>query len=280
MTAIVSDTKSKGSATLNRTIQVDSSTRGALYPNQALPLTDHPPVVLLAMCLFGEARGESVNTRRAVAQVVVNRARHAHQVFGSQRGLMFHENVVRVVTQRCQFSCFLVTDVNYEKLFDPLSHDNTHVWNSCIEIASVSLASGNAQDSLTDNSDHYFDDSIQPPSWADPAKATVKFGRLQFYRLYLPVPHTSPGKAEPRGEGQLASALPSTSSTLTAASTAAAEALPTSFPAPPPPIFGDFRFGLTGWPRGWELTSLGTRGQAGGSQTMPSATGTGTGENA
>ena len=244
---------------------------GLLYPNQALPLTDQPPVVLLAMCLFGEARGESDDTRRAVAQVIVNRACHPHRVFGSQRGLMFHENIIRVITQPCQFSCFLTSDVNYPKLFDPLCHESKSVWDSCLALASEALLSDKSPDGLTHNSDHYFDDSIQPPSWADPAKATVTIGRLRFYRLYLPAPHTSAGKAEPRGEGQVASRPPSLSTPLSVASAAADKASRMSFPAPAPPTFGEFRFGLTGWPRGWELTSLGTGGQPASPHQSPAA---------
>jgi hypothetical protein len=238
-----------------------------LYPNPAISLSDHPPVVLLAMCLFGEARGESEETRAAVAQVVVNRARHAHRVFGSRRGLMFHENVVSVLTRPFQFSCFLTSDVNYVKLFDPLAYEQYSVWANCLTIASEALRSEKLQDTLTHNSDHYFDDSIEPPTWADPAKETVKFGRLRFFRLYLPALHTGSGWAKPRGEGQVASSLPSIPTPLPAASTTTGEASLMSFPAPRTPHFGDAQFGLTRRLGGWELTSLGTATQAQGSRT-------------
>lgn len=260
MKAIVSDNKQGAPAmSSTHTYHGTQSYLRPLYPNRALPLTDHPPVVLLAMCLFGEARGEADETRRAVAQVIVNRARHPHRVFGSRRGLMFHENVIRVITQPCQFSCLLTNDVNYAKLFDPVSHDGKGVWDSCMALASEALLSDELPDTLTYNSDHYFDDSIQPPSWADPAKATVTIGPLRFYRLYLPAPHTSSGKAEPQGESRVAPRLPSPSTTLSVASTAADKAFPMSFPAPAPSILGKFRIGSTGRPRGWELTSLGAQ---------------------
>ena len=157
-----------------------------LLPNPALPLTDQPPVVLLAMCLLGEARGESPEGRRAVAQVVINRARHPHSVFGSQHGMTLHENLIRVILKPFQFSCFLTSDPNCAKLFHPMDHENSSVWSDCLAIATEFISAKHQPDTLTYNSDHYFDDSIQPPAWADPAMETVAVGRLRFFRLYLP----------------------------------------------------------------------------------------------
>ena len=45
-------------------------------PDPAKPLAQQDPDLLLAMCMFGEARGESEMARRAVAQVVLNRAKN------------------------------------------------------------------------------------------------------------------------------------------------------------------------------------------------------------
>lgn len=229
----------------------------ALYPNRALSLAEQPPVVLLAMCLFGEARGESREARRAVAQVVVNRARHAHPAFGSQRGLPFPENVVRVITRPYQFSCMLRADVNHAKIFDPHGHERPGIWEDCLGIAQQSFTESAANDTLTQNSDHYFDDSIAPPSWADPAKETMKLGRLRFFRLYLP--------ALPSGAGHDAGAPPSLSSSSSVAVLATAGALPTSFPATPPAHFRQSRHGTMRWLGGRELSSLeagGTQGSA------------------
>ena len=140
------------------------------------------------MCVFGEARGESDAARRAVAQVALNRARHPHVVFGSRDGAAFEENLRRVILRPGQFSCFHPSDPNYQKLLRPYEAEDAAVWESCLRCAEEALAQWNEPDMLTANSDHYFDDSIQPPSWADPAKRTVKLGRLNFYRLYLPAP--------------------------------------------------------------------------------------------
>lgn len=230
--------------------------RHPLYPNPALPLADHPPAVLLAMCLFGEGRGETEQTRRAIAQVIVNRARYPHAVFGSQRGLPFHENVVQVILKPCQFSCFLSSDVNYHQLLDPLAHDSSGIWTECLQLATEYMKQPQSPDTLTFNSDHYFDDSIQTPSWADPAKATVTIGRLRFFRLYLPALQSGAGTATPSGAGQTASLPPSLSASSSAAAPAADEAYQMSLPATPPPNIRESRYGLTRWLGGRELSSL------------------------
>jgi len=148
---------------------------------------------LLAMCLFGEARGESAEALRAIAQVILNRARHAHRVFGSRTGASLAENICRVILKPRQFSCFLESDPNYPKLFNPLDYEPPAVWQRCVDTAEEAFARGEQPDTLTLNSDHYFDDSLQTPTWADPSKHTVQIGRLRFYRLYLPRPAAGAG---------------------------------------------------------------------------------------
>ncbi|MCZ6490047.1 MAG: cell wall hydrolase [Acidobacteria bacterium] len=188
-----------GPATTNR--QPERTPKGAptpevLIPDPDKPIAEQELVVLLAMCLFGEARGESDLARRAVAQLLLNRARNPRRVFGSKPEADFTENLRRVILQPWQFSCFNPDDANRAKLLHPLDHEEPAVWERCLRCARQALQAGdyNAQphadqrDELTANSDHYFDDSIQPPSWAHPSKQTVKIGRLNFYRLYLSPP--------------------------------------------------------------------------------------------
>ena len=171
-------------------------TPAVLIPDPGKPIAEQELVVLLAMCLFGEARGESDLARRAVAQLLLNRARTPRRVFGSKPEADFAENLRRVILQPWQFSCFNPDDANRVKLLHPLDHEEPQVWERCLRCARQALQTGDytarqnadQRDELTANSDHYFDDSIQPPSWADPSKQTVKIGRLNFYRLYLSPP--------------------------------------------------------------------------------------------
>ena len=201
-------------------------------PDPELPLWQQRPDVLFAMLLFGEARGESREAMRAVAQVVINRARHPHKVFGSRAELRWEENLRRVILQPRQFSCLLQTDPNYVKVLRPLFYEDAWVWRMCLEIARDAMTGlrnnklGRA-DTLTRNSDHYFDESLlHPPSWADPAKQTVEIGRLRFYRLYLPPAEADAGTPSRQPADALASRDDST--------TEAAAALPSLLPSSPP----------------------------------------------
>jgi hypothetical protein len=176
----------KGAATSNELRQTNRSTALVPVPDPGRPFAGQPPEVLFAMCLFGEARGESAPARRAVAQVILNRIRFPRSVFGSRRDAGFFENLRGVILKPRQFSCFLANDPNYPKLLRPLDFESVEVWERCLTTARQAIAARDARDAFTRNSDHYFDISIQPPAWADPLQQTVQLGRLRFYRLYLP----------------------------------------------------------------------------------------------
>src|ERR1051325_10353019 len=76
-------------------------------PEPTAPFSRQILEVLFAMCLFGEARGETQQARCAIAQLIVNRASFPHPVFGSKAELSFEENLRRVILAPAQFSCFL-----------------------------------------------------------------------------------------------------------------------------------------------------------------------------
>ena len=213
----------------------------AALPDPGKPIAEQELSVLLAMCLFGEARGESDLARRAVAQLLLNRARNPRRVFGSKPGADFAENLRRVILQPWQFSCFNPSDPNRAKLLHPLDHAEPQAWERCLRCAQEALRSSapgkQPRDALTANSDHYFDDSIRPPYWANPAKQTVKIGRLTFYRLYLSPPAVAPLPG-----------LPPTSHPFGDAPAAAPDApsgsrLNTSLPPPASPSAGNIRPG-------------------------------------
>ena len=171
----------------------DPSRHSMPVPDPDKSFAEQRSDVLLGMCLFGEARSEMHQSRRAIAQLIVNRARFPHAVFGSQEGLSFEENLRRVILAPAQFSCFLPDDPNYRKLLRPFEFESPIVWQFCIFTAQDALAEADQPDLVTLNSDHYFDDSIHPPAWANPANQTVEIGRLTFYRLYLPAPKAGAG---------------------------------------------------------------------------------------
>ena len=79
------------------------------------PLAEQPPVSLLALTLWGEARGEPVLGKRAVAWVVRNRMSIAEAWLerkGRQHPLFGDGTVAGVVLRPYQFSCWLPSDPN------------------------------------------------------------------------------------------------------------------------------------------------------------------------
>ena len=77
------------------------------------PLAEQPPVSLLALTLWGEARGEPVLGKRAVAWVVRNRMSIAEAWLerkGRQHPLFGDGTVAGVVLRPYQFSCWLKGD--------------------------------------------------------------------------------------------------------------------------------------------------------------------------
>lgn len=127
-------------------------------------LTD---VQVVARTLDGEAGNQSVECQTAVGNVIQNRANLAWQGEKTARGVCLHH---------LQFDCWLagsdrdrIMEVDY---IAPLQC--TIIANQVVERLLVDNTNG---------ATHYFDDSIAPPSWADPSCFTVKFGKLNFYNL-------------------------------------------------------------------------------------------------
>ncbi|MGH9576122.1 MAG: cell wall hydrolase [Terriglobales bacterium] len=143
-------------------------------PHPHRPLREQSGDVLLAMCIFGEARGEPEEARLAVGHVVRNRVRSPHQRYG--RG--WHG----VMLKKWQFSCFLPGDPNLAKLLHPVEHEPAEVWERCWRAANCVYAGAAADNS--GGATHYFDDSLRgcPPLWAARYVRTVKLGRLHFFR--------------------------------------------------------------------------------------------------
>lgn len=85
-------------------------------------LTD---IQLIAVTLYGEARGEPPEGKRAVAEVILNRA----QKWG--------KTIKNVCLAKNQFSCFLTNDPNFPKLLglaQDFPSDNAAL-NACLEAA-------------------------------------------------------------------------------------------------------------------------------------------------
>jgi N-acetylmuramoyl-L-alanine amidase len=128
----------------------------------------------LARTIWGEARGESLAGKEAVANVVMNRVEQAQK-----RGEMWWGNsITEVCLKKYQFSCWLENDPNYFKLRAVGSDDPNFA--TCLRIARRAV-----QGTLNDNTngaDHYHA-SYVAPKWADRCTPVAEIGNHLFYKL-------------------------------------------------------------------------------------------------
>lgn len=139
-------------------------------PGKYLP--QDPDVELLARTLYGEARGENVRGKEAVACVIVNRVKRARERGGYWWGNSFRG----VCLKPWQFSCWNEGDPNLEKL-KTVTPEN-RVFQTCIRIAR--RAARGAIDDPTGGATHYHAKGIHPP-WARTKAPSAEIGRHLFY---------------------------------------------------------------------------------------------------
>ncbi len=127
-------------------------------------------LILLAICIWRESRGEVYEGKQGVAWTIQNRVLSPRWWGHSLNG---------VILMPWQFSSFNANDPNAVKW--PIPTDPA--WVDSLEIATKVL-----DGSLADNTGgatSYFDNSITSPTWATDGSntATVSIGNLNFYKL-------------------------------------------------------------------------------------------------
>lgn len=146
---------------------------------------------IVARCLFGEARGASLDEKQKIGCVVRNRVHwHLRQPNVGEAGW------ATVILRPYQFSWTMDSDPNLPKVLDPLnptvSKEPPTVWEVCCNVAELIVGKktdgGELQVSLdtTQGSDHYYDKSMDrnPPVWIDDIGmvSTIKTERFRFFR--------------------------------------------------------------------------------------------------
>ena len=134
---------------------------------------DMPDVEILARTLYGEARGEKISGKEAVANVVLNRVAKARARGGRY---WWGTNVRDVCLKKWQFSCWNTDDPNREKLLRVTSKNRTY--QSCLRIARRAIA-GTLKDQ-TSGATHYHNNRAFPP-WARGRMYVCEIGNHQFY---------------------------------------------------------------------------------------------------
>lgn len=130
-----------------------------------------PDVTLLALLIYGEARGEKEAGRRAVGHVVLNR------LYKSKR---YGATLPAVILKKWQFSCFNQGDPNRAKLEKLAVDPEGEIYDQCLCVA-ANLLAGKDEDN-TKGATHYFNPAVVKPAWARKMKHTVTIGNHEFYR--------------------------------------------------------------------------------------------------
>ncbi len=125
-------------------------------------------VVIVALCIWREARGESLEGKHGVASVIANRV-------ASPR--WWGKDWVEVVTKPWQFSA--MTGKGDSNLIAwPLVRDP--VWLDCLTVAELAVT-GELPDN-TGGAVYYHDITIQRPrAWGESIGLAKKIGRISFY---------------------------------------------------------------------------------------------------
>lgn len=128
-------------------------------------------VKTLALCIYGEARGEGIDGMLAVASVVAARAK------------MARKTIKAVCLQPRQFSCFNENDPNSEILSRLAIEWDEHIETNRFLRQSYWIAKGMIEGYLMSNvgnATHYHHISILP-SWAGKLEKVTRIGKHQFY---------------------------------------------------------------------------------------------------
>lgn len=129
-----------------------------------------PAILLVASCIWGEARGEPFLGKVAVGWVIQNRVNGA-KWYGS--------NHQEVILKPKQFSVFNAGDPNREKMKNPLLWDSFGRWGECFEAARLVLS--NDVEDNTGGATHYHRADITP-YWAKSMEFSCQIGNHKFYR--------------------------------------------------------------------------------------------------
>jgi len=134
---------------------------------------DHTNIVLMALTIWREARGESFDARTGVAFVIRNRV---------NRPCWWGKTWLQVCFTKWQFSGVTgVGDGNLIKWPQENHIADWKSWEDCLLIAEK-VYNGQLSDP-TKGATHYHDDSIDyPQAWGDNMQPTTSIGKLRFYR--------------------------------------------------------------------------------------------------
>jgi len=138
-------------------------------PDLTQGLHQQKELTLLTMCIWGEARGCSSETQRAVGFVIRNRVECRPPRFGAT----WRE----VLLKPYQFSTFNRDSGEFEQLFRPLENDSEQAWKSCY--ASALIAYEELYEDPSRKALFYYSGHTAP-AWVHRMRETVRLDGLVF----------------------------------------------------------------------------------------------------
>lgn len=121
-------------------------------------------IMLAALCIWREARGEGRDGMRAVAHVIRNRKTPEHGVFD-------------VVTKKWQFSSMTAIGDPQTIVFP---NPSDPIFQEAVQIAQDVLQASDPD--LTNGADHYFNPHVVLPEWASRMTKVASIGNHDFYK--------------------------------------------------------------------------------------------------
>jgi spore germination cell wall hydrolase CwlJ-like protein len=131
------------------------------------------PVDVLARTIYGEARGENIAGKEAIACVIINRVKKAKE---NNNNFWWGNSVDEVCLKPWQFSCWNKNDPNRDKILKISKKDP--VFKSCYRIARRGVC-GLLKDK-TGGATHYHTKNINP-KWSLYKVPSAQIGNHFFY---------------------------------------------------------------------------------------------------
>lgn len=156
----------------------------ALTPRHLTPIHNDNPrpnheralaIDTMARTIWGEARGEPLRGKEAVACVILNRLAASRARAG---GMWWGNTIVQICRKPYQFSCWNANDPNYRKLLKVDARDRAFA--TCLRISRRAVA-GLLQD-VTNGATHYHTSAVSP-SWSRGQDTVAQIGSHLFYTL-------------------------------------------------------------------------------------------------
>ena len=151
---------------------INSHINSHINPGASPGLRKHE-IDIMARTIYGEARGETVRGKEAVAATIINRVNFAKK----RGGYWWGDSIDRVCRKPFQFSCWNDGDVNLKKIMAVKS--GHRVFDSCLRIARRAV--GGALEDPTGGATHYHHVDVSPP-WSRGRAPVAEIGKHLFYK--------------------------------------------------------------------------------------------------